>query len=194
MTDAPASPSASTTPSALDLLAPAHEWLAERIELVRSEHLALPTPCAEFDLATLLDHLATSIERFTAALGGTALEPGRVPSDATEVASRFAALRTANLAAWRQADLSTVLHIPIGEVPAGVVVQLNLAELVLHTWDVSHAIGERAEAPGPLAEAVLAFGRAFLSDELRARAFGPAVATDGASASDRMAAFYGRRA
>ena len=183
---------APATPTAFDLLGPAHDWLAGRIAQVSTEHLARPTPCAEFDLAALLDHLATSIERFTGALTGTVPPDHRPPTDAAEVASRYAALRPANLQAWAGADPSALLRIPLGEVPASVVVHLNLSEIVLHGWDVSRATGERAEVPEPLAAAVLAFGQAFLSDELRARAFAPRVDHDG-STSDRMAAFYGRR-
>jgi len=179
-------------PTHLELLGAAHDWLAARIGVVRTTDLAGTTPCAEFDLATLLDHLATSVERFTAALTDTPLLPGQVPTDADEVACRYGALRQANLAAWSHADLAANYRIPLGEVPAPVVASLNIAEIALHGWDVSRATGERADVPAPLALNVLAFGRAFLSDDLRMRAFGLAVACEG-SASDEMAAFYGRR-
>ena len=181
-----------TAPTHLELLGAGHDWLAARIGVVRTTDLTGATPCAEFDLATLLDHLATSVERFTAALTHTPLVPGQAPTGADDVARRYDALRQANLAAWANADMAASYRVPLGDVPAPVVASLNLAEIVLHAWDVSRAVGERADVPEPLARTVLAFGRAFLSDDLRMRAFGPAVAFEG-SASDEMAAFYGRR-
>lgn len=173
----------------LDRLADAWSWTIDRVDRARPDDLGRATPCSELDLAALLDHLAESVERFVTVLGRA------VPAtNGTSSAERFALLRTANLSAWEHADPDGAYQLPIGLVPAWLAADLNLAELVLHGWDVGRATGERADVPDELAVPVLAIGELLLTDETRAGAFAPAVdvATD-AAASDRMVAWYGRR-
>jgi len=173
----------------LDLLGAAWDWTTDRLGPVQADDLGRATPCADFDLGRLLDHLAESVERFVTVLGGT------VPTTAgTTPAERFARLRTAHLSAWADADPDGACELPFGLVPARLAADLNLAELVLHGWDIGRATGERADVPDELAIPVLAIGEQLLTDEIREGAFAPAVdvAAD-AAASDRMAAWYGRR-
>jgi uncharacterized protein (TIGR03086 family) len=173
----------------LDRLAAAWGWTADRLGTVHADDLGRATPCADFDLGGLLDHLAESVERFVTVLGGT------VPSTAgTTPAERFARLRTAHVSAWADAEPGAAYELPFGLVPASLAADLNLAELVLHGWDIGRATGERPDVPDALAIPVLAIGERLLTDETRGHAFAPAVdvAAD-AAASDRMAAWYGRR-
>lgn len=173
----------------LDRLADAWTWTTDRLGAVHPDDLGRPTPCADFDLAELLDHLAESVERFVTVLGGT------VPATAgTSPAERFALLRTAHLSAWDGADPDRAYELPFGLVPAWLAADLNLAELVLHGWDVGRATGERADVPDELALPVLAIGKQLLTNETRSVAFAPAVdIAANAGASDRMAAWYGRQ-
>jgi uncharacterized protein (TIGR03086 family) len=168
-------------------LAAGWAWTAERLGAVDLDQLDLPTPCTEFDLGQLLDHLAASLRRFIVALGGAA------PEDEPAVPStdRLLRLGPTILEAWAHADLDATYELPIGRLPAPALVQLNLAEIVIHGWDVSRSTGERADVPDELAEHVLRFGRTLLTDANRAPAFGPARASD-RTPSDRMVAFYGR--
>jgi len=172
----------------LDLLPAAHAWTGDRIAAVGARDLQRPTPCTDFDLGQLLDHLAGSIERFTVAVGG---DPSPTEG-AAQPANRFAGLSERNLEAWAHADLAAAFELPLGRIPAPIVAQLNLAEVVIHGWDVGRAMGEAADVPDELADTVLAFGHVFLTDDLRGRSFGPAQPA-APSASDQMIAFYGRR-
>lgn len=173
----------------VDRLTAAWTWTTDRVADVGTDDLLRPTPCDDFDLGALLDHLAESVERFTMALGGSpsAVEGAASPAD------RSARLRDAHLAAWEAADLAAPVELPFGLVPASVAADLNLAEIVLHGWDVGRATGERADVPEDLAADVLAIGHRLLTDEVRGGAFAPAVTVpDHAGTSDRMVAFYGR--
>lgn len=173
----------------LNRLADAWSWTKDRLGAVHPDDLRRATPCADFDLAELLDHLAESVERFITVLGGTL--PARA---GTSPAERFAPLRAAHLSAWDRADPDSAYELPFGLVPAWLAADLNLAELVLHGWDVGRATGERADVPDELAVPVLAIGKQLLTDETRSGAFAPAVDVPAdAGASDRMAAWYGRR-
>lgn len=178
----------STERSALiEQLQAGYDWTAARLASIRPEHLDRPTPCSDFDLGQLLVHLNDSVARFVTAVGGN------VPPDAgTGPVDRFASLPSASVAAWADADLTATFELPIGTLPAPLVAQINLAEVVVHGWDVSRATGEGADVPADLADAVTQFGHMILTDDNRAPAFGPAQ-PGGTTPSDRMAAFYGRQ-
>ena len=172
----------------LDQLGTGCAWTAERLARVDTGDLHRPTPCTEFDLGQLIDHLEASMTRFRHVLGAALPAPS---ADSDHPAERFDRHRRAVLAAWATADLDATYELPIGTLPAPFVAQIMLAEIVIHGWDVSQATGERADAPDALANQVLDFGGTLLSDETRSRAFGPAR-SGGTSASDRMVAYYGR--
>jgi uncharacterized protein (TIGR03086 family) len=181
-------PSTSARASLLAPLAAGWAWTAERLGVVDIDQLHRPTPCTEFDLGQLLDHLAVSLRRFIVALGSA------VPDDAAgePPTAHLGRLGAALLDAWARADLEATYELPIGRLPAEALVQLNLAEIVIHGWDVGRSTGEPADVPDELAEQVLHIGRTLLTDTNRSPAFGPARAS-GRTPSDRMVAFYGRQ-
>ena len=49
---------------ALRLLARAQEWTGAIVAGVRDEDLQRPTPCTDWDVATLLDHLIADLDTF----------------------------------------------------------------------------------------------------------------------------------
>lgn len=153
------------------------------------DDLPRTTTCDAFDLAALLDHLTQSVERFVITLGGGA--PRNGAGDAP--ADRLDRLRHANLDAWRHADLDGAYELPLGRLPASLVADVNLSEIVIHGWDVGRATDERADVPDHLADDVLRIGHTLLGDRARDGAFAAPVAiADDSAPSDRMAAFYGR--
>ena len=181
------SPVLSDRPAVLARLDAAWAYAAPCVAGVRQADLARPTPCDAYDVGSLLDHLAGSVERFVAALGGE--PPQMADGPPTE---RFDALRDANLAAWAAADLDGVYELPLGHVPGSLVADLNVAEVVLHGWDVGRATGGRAAVPDALAGEVLAIGRMLLTDDLRGTALPRPSRSTTRRPVDRMVAFYGR--
>uniref|UniRef100_UPI0015F0C0FA maleylpyruvate isomerase N-terminal domain-containing protein n=1 Tax=Pseudonocardia pini TaxID=2758030 RepID=UPI0015F0C0FA len=63
-------------------LAPAARRLAALLPAIRPEQLADPTPCPEFDVATLLDHLLTLTIEFTHAARKSPTDAPTEPSAA----------------------------------------------------------------------------------------------------------------
>jgi uncharacterized protein (TIGR03086 family) len=67
------------------------------------------------------------------------------------------------------------------------------AEMAVHSWDLSRALGLSAPLDDEVAGAALVFMQASLTDENRGPVFAPAVAVaDDAAPYDRLAAFAGR--
>ena len=89
--------------------------------------------------------------------------------------------------------LERTYHGPLGAASGAERLQLRIADLLAHGWDLARATGQPAELPEDLAEQALAFSRAQLSTTPRTGRFGPAqTVADDAPAIDQLAAFLGR--
>lgn len=65
-------------------------------------------------------------------------------------------------------------------------------ELMLHGWDVARSIDASTDLDADLAEELLATGRELMEGRPRTVFGEEQPAPDGATAADRLAAFYGR--
>jgi uncharacterized protein (TIGR03086 family) len=128
---------------------------------VRSDQLSAATPCGDWDLHALLNHIilwtAYSAERRAAGeqvpeeLMSTdfAAEPG--------YAADYAAQLDKAVAAWSDpAVWERSLDVMGSPTPAADVGALLIAEMVLHGWDAAKASGQPYAARDDVAEAVLA--------------------------------------
>ena len=150
---------------------------------------ARPTPCAAWDVRTLLNHLIRVIDQFPVVLaGGKADWAGAAFTHDAPQALRSAV--ATNLVAWRKPG---GLETP-GRLPGTYWVDINLTDTVMHTWDLAQAIGYDLVVDEELAVFVLetCTDAAFLRD--RGRAFAPAVPVDADAATiDRLAGLLGRQ-
>ncbi|MGA9747662.1 MAG: TIGR03086 family metal-binding protein [Nocardioides sp.] len=175
------------TPSEHDpvrTLSLAMEQTADMLARVTPELLDRETPCADWTVQRLVDHLVADPITFAAMLRGE--EPdwtahAETVTDDWEAHFRRGAADL--LALWRQQD----------EAARGGA-DWQAAEFAVHTWDLARAIGASTDGLDPVvAEVGLAFMEANLTDDNRGGAFGKArPAPEGASAYDRIAAFAGR--
>ena len=83
---------------------------------------------------------------------------------------------------------------PLGDMPGSVLGGFTTLDIAVHGWDLARATGQQANLDDDLAGEVLAFARQAITDTTRAPRIGPEVAArPGASATDRLVAFLGRR-
>ncbi|MFG2951185.1 TIGR03086 family metal-binding protein [Streptomyces adustus] len=172
---------------------------AALIKTVRSEQLTGPTPCAEFDVRTLLSHVVGGTRRI-AVVGeggdGLAVRPfaDEVTDDAWTAAYDEIVVRV--LAAWADdARLAAPVRVPWGEVPGRAALSGYVMELVAHTWDLSEALGRPLELDPELAEFALAAAHRALPEAERGAEFpfdSARPAPEGAGAYERLAAWLGR--
>ena len=113
--------------------------------LVGPGEMALPTPCADWDLAMLLGHLSDSMADLETAIRTGHLElehpPAAVPvpGDPVEVLrDRAAELVCASYCYGGPEDFVAVGGLPV---PAGLVACTGAVEIAVHGWDVSAACG-----------------------------------------------------
>lgn len=178
-----------------------YEHAAEIVAGVRPEQLQGLTPCPDYDVAALVDHLVGAGWR--AAALGRGEEPTGDEFPHVELAEAPDGLRRAGReaeAAWADDDrLDATTTMPWGEVYSGTtLVNMYLAELAAHSWDLARATGQLDRLDPALAPAALDAARAMLKPEYRdligeGNPYGAEVAAPArAAAWERFAAFMGR--
>jgi uncharacterized protein (TIGR03086 family) len=170
---------------------------------VRADQMAAPTPCAEWDVRTLVNHVLGTLwlseALFTDAAPRHPMAPGGVPGSdlaGDDPAAAYAEASAAALAAAGTGDTLTRLHVtPLGDMPGPVLAGFTTLDILVHGWDLARATGQPAALADPLAGHVLAFAhQALAEEEHRAGRIGPAVAVPGdAPVTDRLAGFLGRQ-
>ena len=130
-------------PGATGLLAGAVSYTLGVCALVRPGDLALPTPCADWDLAMLLAHLNASIADLETAISAGTLDLERPPDHAVgdpveTLRDRAAQLLCAAYVYGVPGRFVAVSGLPV---PAGLVACTGAVEIAVHGWDVSVARG-----------------------------------------------------
>jgi uncharacterized protein (TIGR03086 family) len=184
-------------------LVPETSRLAELVRNVPDDALGGPTPCPDYTLGDLLDHVGGLAVAFTAAATKEPLEGASQggSGDASRLGDDWrtripAALRTLG-EAWRDpAAWEGMTTAGPVEVPGDVAAQIAFDEVVVHAWDVARASGQPYEPdPGAL-EVVHGFVSQFSGpgqDEARAGLFGPEVPVPAdAPLLDRVVGMAGR--
>ncbi len=170
------------------------------VATMKPEQAGDPTPCSEFDVATLTNHLIGAIARAGSIAQGVQVEGLLEPSAAEPPGGWTAAIESAasgSLEAWRDdALLAKEFVLPWATLPGGGILVMYALEVVLHSWDLAVATGQEHLLDDELAEELLPVAQRFLPPEHRGGDIPFAevveVPADG-RASDRLAGFTGRR-
>lgn len=117
-----------------------------RLRLVRAEHWMLATPCDEWDVRALVNHVVGGATRYTMLLHGATVDEvvatvaldhlggdpvGSFEQRAQEVAHAFG----------EPGALSRTVHHPAGDISGRELLGLRVTEFAVHAWDLSRAIG-----------------------------------------------------
>jgi uncharacterized protein (TIGR03086 family) len=181
--------------SPVDRLATALTVTGHLVDDIDRGQWELPTPCPDWSVRDLMNHLVLGHRRFAAALtGGTAPTPGEdlLQSDAD---TAYRASGEAMLAAFRaEGALERMISVPAGTLPGLVACELRVVEAMVHGWDLARATGRSLEFPAGMVEESIAFSRIQLGRLPADRTpFGPSQhVADDAPALDRLAALLGR--
>jgi uncharacterized protein (TIGR03086 family) len=149
------------------------------------------TPCSQFDVAQLTDHLMNSITSIGGAAG--AEFPERDRNDLVERQVVLAA-RPA-LDAWHRRGLEGTVNLGSNEASAKLMAGVLSIEFLIHAWDYAMATGRTVDAPDSLSDYVLGLARDIITPEGRENVgFGDEVELpDGAGVFDRLIAYTGRQ-
>lgn len=156
------------------------DQLGALLDLVTPDDAGRPTPCSEWTVATLSDHIVNSVTGMaTMAQGG---QPDWSASNHHD--DPASAFRREGQSLLEALDASN------GAFPEG----MAAAELAVHTYDLATALDRATAGLDPdVAEVGHAFMTSSMTDDMRGAAFGPQQAAPvGGDGYQRIAAFAGR--
>lgn len=165
--------------------------LQQVVHGIATDELTKQTPCREFDVAGLTDHMLNSITLLGQAAGAQLPERDREDSVERQIA---AAARPA-LDAWHRRGLEGTVPFGSGEAPARFMAGILSLEFLVHAWDYAAATGRPIDAPDSLTDYVSGLVHRIVTPDGRARAGfdDPVEVPQDASPLDRLVAFTGRR-
>lgn len=178
----------------------------DAVNAVTHDDLAKPTPCAGWDLATLLAHMTVQHYGFAAAARGGAdlgvWDPATVADAvASDPAGAYAAAAADVLSAFEadhvlEAPFALPEFGPGATFPGAMAIGFHFVDYVVHGWDVARTIGVAFDLPQDVIDAVLPIAFAVPDGEFRADEGSPfrrAVPVDSeATGLDRVLAHLGR--
>jgi uncharacterized protein (TIGR03086 family) len=159
-----------------------------------AEQAALPTPCSDWDVRALVNHLVQDVQQFTASAAGGSWQPAEGDRIGDDWVGAYREAADSLLEAWRRPGaLDQTVRLPFGEFPASWRVGQQTADLAVHAWDLARATGQSTDLDPEVGRAALDWARENLRAEFRGDSFGPEVAVaDDAPLYDRLAGFFGR--
>ena len=170
----------------LDLYKRSSEWTNQKVAGA-TDQLEAPTPCDEWDVRTLLNHMLDTQRYFLgAARGEDASPPAPTPPQllSDDPNSDFTQMLKDVIAAFIKPDVIEKTGPALG---------IAFSDQLLHGWDLAVATGQDATMPDGLAEASYQMIHGRFTDEQRKGVFKPEVKIgDGASPQDRLLAYTGR--
>jgi uncharacterized protein (TIGR03086 family) len=169
----------------MDLYRRGSDWTGDKIAGVTA--LDGSTPCSEWKLRDLLNHVLDTQRYFASAgRGEKATPPGPNPPDIVSdmPAADFAAVRSDVISVFSTEGVIEKTMPALG---------VAFTDALIHGWDVAKATGQDASMPDGLAEAAYTTIHGRFSDEQRQGLFAPEVSVaDDATAQQRLLAYTGR--
>jgi uncharacterized protein (TIGR03086 family) len=131
----------------------------ERVRLVRDGQWTLPTPCTEWTVRELVNHMVAEELWTPPMMAGERIEDvgDRFTGDilgADPVATTERAAPAAVAAAIEPVRAGRTVHLSFGDTPAGEYAMQLAADHLIHAWDLSAAIGADRALPSELVEKI----------------------------------------
>ena len=171
-----------------------------RVAMIQPDHWSHFTPCSEWDVRALVNHVTVEDLWVPPLLSGSTID---------EVGDRFDGDQLGDdpAAAWREAmeaardaarsldSVDRIVHISAGDVPAHQYLVEVGADNLIHSWDLAIAVGDDPTLDPELVDAVAEW---FADHEAQFRSWGVIAdrqpVADDADPQTRLLAGYGRKA
>lgn len=183
------------TTEQLEVILPSLVEIAGNVE---PDQMGNPSPCRDFDVRGVFNHMIGGARFFAAQFRGEA--PPEPPAPGTDLTgddpiATFTAAMDELLAATKAPGaLERTVVAPFGSVPGSVVARFLTLDGMVHAYDLASATGQTYAPPEELAAEVLAFAKGAIAPEMRDGDTFAAEVTPPAGASSlvRLVCFTGR--
>ncbi|MGA7203791.1 MAG: TIGR03086 family metal-binding protein [Specibacter sp.] len=164
--------------------------IAQRILAALTESdMGRQTPCEDFTVAALVEHLVGSITGIGKALG---VELGDDAGASPEVRVANAAAPT--LEAFNARGLDGTIDMGFAVLPATTVANILNIEFLVHAWDFATATGRTLDVAPMLSDYVLGLARNTIAPSMRGHSFAEeTLVEESAESLERLVAFTGRQ-
>jgi uncharacterized protein (TIGR03086 family) len=175
----------------------ASEGFVDRARQIGRDQWSADTPCTEWNVRTLVNHVAGEYLWVPEMLAGrTIAEVGdRLDGDVLGE-DPLQALISAQGAALDAIDapeaMETTVHLSFGDLPAAEYVKQMALDSVIHSWDLAHGIGADEQLDPELVELSYAGLQSSAEDWRSAGVFGPERAPSDDSTQAKLLALTGR--
>lgn len=172
----------------LDRYRTASEWTASKVARA-GNHLDAPTPCDDWDVQTLLNHMLETQQYFVRSARGEQASPpaGKPPDDliGDDPAAAYERGREQTIRTFSEDGVIERTGPSLG---------IAFSDTLLHGWDLAKATGQDTTMPEGLAAAAYEMVHGAFTDEQRTGIFKPEVPVGSdASPQEKLLAFTGRR-
>jgi uncharacterized protein (TIGR03086 family) len=181
-----------------DLYARALEQFGEKVHAVREDQWANGTPCSEWDVRALVNHLVNENLWVPPLIEGKTIEEvgDRFDGDqlGTDPGAAWEASADGALAAVADPDaMRRTVHLSYGDRPARDYVNEMFIDLAIHGWDLARGIGAD-DAIDPEFVEVLYARAAPMEDDLRSYGVygGRVIPPEAADTQTKLLAIFGR--
>ena len=160
---------------------------------VSPDQLGAPTPCSEWTVHDLIEHVIGGNEH----VGQWADSPSEPPARPDDiVAAHRAAAAAAQEVFARPGGMAATFKLPFGGIPGQIFIGMRTSDVLTHAWDLAAATGQSTDLDPELATEQLAAVRAFVGPQFRGpgKPFGDEQpCSSGRAPADQLAAFLGRK-
>lgn len=165
---------------------------------VSADQLDNDTPCADWKVTQLIDHLVGAQLWAASGVRGTKMTETGEGSATGDFAAAFDAAALDCVGAFSEdGAMARTVNPGFGDMPASALLGMAVTDTFTHAWDVARATGQSTDLDPELATELLAQSRQSIQPGFRSEEgsiFGlEQPAPEGASAADQLAAFLGRR-
>ena len=177
----------------LDLLERALDQTSKLVSGIKPDQAGLPTPCTEFDVHALVNHIVYDLRIFKTTLTEGEREAPGADLIGDDWSAAYHAAAQDLLTTWRAHGTEGMLKTRLGEFPVKWAIGQHLSDIAVHGWDIARATGQPADFDPEVGEAALEWARQNLKPQFRGQAFGAEVpVAPDAPLYDRLAGFFGR--
>ena len=174
----------------LDELAPV---LGRVVSTITPEQLDNSTPCANFTVRGILDHMIGGATVFAAAFRGQGADEVTPPDSGDKIADFDAALGNLAAAMHEPGALDKTIAAPFGEISGSDFARFVVLDGLVHGWDMSTATGQSYDPPEHLVAEAFEFARNTVDPLRDGDTFKAAVDVPaGATALEQLVAYTGR--